>query len=261
MAATSRDSRQQTIDLSLFRTKKADLDGLPDLYALDRIEDQALWCLAFAKDKAVVDYLSAGEISALLAGVFELSKSESAIRMALTRSGEKVHTRNFEGIQRFCIMKPGRDSLNAAASDGAFVVDPAQQHTAIRKIAELLGKFAGIAKLCDPYVDARTLQVLEMIPDSCSIEFLSTPPKQNANALVRLYNAYKSQHGNLEIRTIPHGQLHDRYAIVGQDMWLIGHSLNAIGTKQAFIVKLNGDIKGQMEHTFDATWQTAQIFK
>ena len=249
------------LNLASFKTKKGELQDTPDVYALERVEHKALWCLWFAKDKVGIEYLSAAEISTILADIFEVSAEESAIRMALTRAREKVHTRTLRQTKRFSIMQAGRDSLDAATVNRAFVVDPAQQHTSIRKIAELLGQFTGNAKICDPYLDPRTLQVLEMIPDSCTIQFLSTPPKQNANALLRQYNAYKNEHGNLEIRTILPGQLHDRYAIVGPNMWLIGHSLNRIGTKQTFIVKLDGDIKQQTEQNFDAAWQTAQILK
>lgn len=245
-------------DLAQFRQKKSEVAGLPDLHALERVEDKALWCLCFSKDKVGVEYLSPAEISVILADVFEISAGEDAIRKALTRAAGKVHSRQVAHVTKFSIMKPGRESVSAAVKNRVLVVDPTQALAAVRGLEDLFGQFSGVAKICDPYLDSKTLQVLEMIPDACTIRFLSTPPRQGA-AFTRAYAGYRAQHDNIEIRTIPPGKLHDRYVIVGQEMWLIGHSLNAIGTKQTFVVKLDGGIRDQIDPWFESTWRTAQI--
>src|SRR5690348_1198452 len=249
-----------SLNVGILRSKKEDLDGLPDLRALNGVENEALWCLWFAKEKADIDYLSAAEISAVLSDVFEISCKEPAIRMALMRAGAKVHIRSFGRTNKFSIMKIGRESVCSSANEQVFVVDPAQPHTAICKVAELFGGFAGRVKICDPYLDDRTLGIVAMISDSCVVQFLSTPP-QNAIAFSRHYGGYRAQHRNIEIRILPAGQLHDRYVLVGQDMWLIGHSLNRIGTKQTFVVKLGGGVKQEVEKWFDLAWSSAQILR
>jgi len=241
------------LDLAVAKNHANDVSGLPDLHAMERVEGQALWALAFMKDKVGVDYLSAAEISAILADVFELSADESAVRMALTRSGGKVYSKRFGRTMKFSIMKSGREYLSLACSDSAIIVDPQKPHRAIVQISELFGGFSGVVKICDPYLDKKTLEVTAMLSNGCDLRFLSVPPKDGPTFLRHL-KAYRVEHPNLEIHCIPPGKIHDRYLITTQDMWLIGHSLNAIGSKQTFVTKLGGDIRAEVEAAFDLMW-------
>jgi hypothetical protein len=246
------------LDLATAKNRANDTSGLPDLLALERVEGQALWVLAFMKDKVGTDYLSAAEISAVLADVFELSADESAVRMALTRSGNKVHSKLFGRTKKFTIMKPGREYLAASSSDSTIIVDPQKPHRAIVQISELLGGLSGVVRICDPYLDKKTLEVTAMLPDRCDVRFLSTPPKDGP-AFLRHLKAYRLEHPNLAIRCIPPGRIHDRYLITTQDMWLIGHSLNAIGSKQTLVTKLGGDVRTEIGAAFESMWAAGAV--
>jgi hypothetical protein len=246
------------LDLAAAKNRANDLSGLPDLLALERVEGQALWALAFMKDKVGVDYLSAAEISSILADVFEMSADESAVRMALSRAGGKVHSMLFGRTRKFSIMKPGREYLAAASSESAIIVDPQKPHRAIVRISELFGGLSGIVRICDPYLDKKTLEVTAMLPNRCDVRFLSVPPKDGPTFLRHL-KAYRVEHPNLEIRCIPPGKIHDRYLITTQDMWLIGHSLNAIGSKQTFVTKLGGDVRAEVEAAFELMWAAGAV--
>lgn len=247
---------EKDLDLKPFEAKKNEIDQLPDLYTLERVEHKALWVLLFSKDHAGVPYLSALEISTVLADVFEVSVSEAAIRMALSRAKNRVHVKTFGRSKKFSIMQDGRESLYEAAKDRVIIVDPSQPRTAIQKLADMFGSLAGEVKICDPYLDRKTLEVLAMIPVECVIHFLSNAQK-DGRAFLRHYKAYRAERGNAEIRTILPGQIHDRYLISDREIWSIGHSLNAIGTKQTIIQKLGDDAKRELERWFDATWTSA----
>jgi len=246
------------LDLAGLKIRSKDVADLPDIHALQRIEDKALWVLIFTKDKINVDYLSAAEVSTILSDVFEVSVDESAIRMALTRARDKVHSKDFGRTRKFSVMKPGREHLSRVTRDSVIIVDPQKPHQAIQRISDLLGTFSGTVKICDPYLDKKTLEVTAMIPDNCDVRFLSNPPK-DGQTFLRHLKAYKVEHPNLQVRTISPGHIHDRYILVGQDMWLVGHSLNAIGSKQALVVKLGQNIRGEIEKWFDGTWVSAGI--
>ena len=84
-----RNVEEKRVDLKPFEAKKNEVAHLPDLYTLERVEDKALWALLFSKDKVGIPYLSALEISTILADVFEVSVDEAAIRMALNRAKEQ----------------------------------------------------------------------------------------------------------------------------------------------------------------------------
>lgn len=243
-------------DIGAFVARRNDTNELPALQTIERVEDLALWVLQFSKDRVGRPYLSAKEISRILADVFEVSADEAAIRMALSRAGRKVHAQNCGGTKRFTIMQKGRDALVDASSDRVILVDPAQPRTAIQRLSDLLGGLSGTVRICDPWIDRKTFEVLAMIPEASEVRLLSTAPKDGM-AFHRHYRVYKSDHKLTEIRTVPAGQLHDRYLLAGRDMWLIGHSLNAIGTKQSFVVKVGGDVPLQVEKWFDAVWTTA----
>jgi len=247
---------QKSLDLAAFNTKAEEAGQLSDLHSLGRVEDQALWVLMFAKDKVSVPCLSAAEISTVLADVFEVSADEGAVRMAMNRAKGKVHVKAHGRTKKFSIMKKGREAVYSAGKDTVIIVDPARPCQAISKIAKLLGAFSGAVSICDPYLDKRTLEVVNMMPQTCVIRLLSNPPR-DGQAFVRYYRAYKQERENVDIRTIPPGQIHDRYILADQFVYIFGHSLNAVGTKQSLVIKLTGDVKRQLQEWFGGTWANA----
>jgi hypothetical protein len=97
-----------------------------------------------------------------------------------------------------------------------------------------------------------------MIPDISEVRFLSDSPKDGP-AFLRHLKAYRIEHPNLQVRAILPGQIHDRYLITAQNMWSIGHSLNAIGSKQTIVAKVGEDVRKEMEKSFDSMWATATV--
>ncbi len=246
------------LDLGVARENATNVSELPDLHALERVEDKALWALAFAKDKMGTSYLSSAEISTMLSDVFEMSTDVPAIRMALSRGGKLVHTKNFGSVRKFSIMKAGRKQLAGAASRAAIIIDPQKPHQGILQISDLLGGLSGLIRVCDPYLDRKTLEITPMMPDRCEIRFLSNHPKDGPE-FARHLKAYKVEHPNLQIRTMPPGRIHDRYLITDHELWSIGHSLNAIGSKQTIIARLGEEIRTEMERAFECLWNNATV--
>jgi len=112
-------------------------------------------------------------------------------------------------------------------------------------------------KLCDPYVDGRTIDLLAECTNAQSIELLTMNIK-NPTTLKRDVRAFVQQYGvPLEIRVASGRTLHDRYAIDRGGMLLFGTSLNGIGFKQSFVVAVGEDVRASVLSTFDAYWNAA----
>lgn len=73
----------------------------------------------------------------------------------------------------------------------------------------------------------------------------------------RIFKDFKKEKPNAEIRIYNNSELHDRYIIAKGEMWLIGHGLKDLGTKESFIIRMGKDIKDSMETIFNRRWKIA----
>lgn len=127
----------------------------------------------------------------------------------------------------------------------------------MRATEAVLASLDGDVKLCDPYVDGRTIDLLAECTNAQSIELLTMNIK-NPTTLKRDVRAFVQQYGvPLEIRVASGRTLHDRYAIDRGGMLLFGTSLNGIGFKQSFVVAVGEDVRASVLSTFDAYWNAA----
>jgi hypothetical protein len=121
--------------------------------------------------------------------------------------------------------------------------EPAAALSRLRVVQDMFGGLRGDVRVCDPYVDSATLDMLAHLDRAASIKLLSVNIKDKGG-IVRDTKAFIAEHGKpLEIRLGPKGQLHDRYVIHDDGMLLVGTSLNSIGLKQSFLVAPGGDIR------------------
>jgi len=51
--------------------------------------------------------------------------------------------------------------------------------------------------------------------------------------------------------------LHDRYLIAGNEVLILGTSLNGFGKKQCFVIRAGKSIAGSLAQTFDDLWSEA----
>jgi hypothetical protein len=231
--------------------KKLDVSDYPSIHKYTGVEDRSLWVLLVAKEKLGIPDLSPYEIQRTLTEVFEVSVTVPGVRYALNKAKGKVHRVRSKKGDRYAIMQKGRDALLCQLS--VLVVEPEKAYKAIRSFQMLLAALTGHIRICDPYIDTKTLDMLSLIPKKCRIKLL-TCNIQKPKILRRDYTVYQAQYKNLEIKVLSSGNLHDRYIIDENAMWLLGQSLNGIGKKETFVVRLGEDIKSRSMELFKENW-------
>jgi hypothetical protein len=154
-------------------------------------------------------------------------------------------------------MKAGSDVVVAATRSVVFI-EPAAALSRLRVVQDMFGGLRGDVRVCDPYVDSATLDMLAHLDRAASIKLLSVNIKDKGG-IVRDTKAFIAEHGKpLEIRLGLTGQLHDRYVIHDDGMLLVGTSLNSIGLKQSFVVALGEDIRASVLRSFADAWNKGQ---
>ena len=136
-------------------------------------------------------------------------------------------------------------------------VDPENSLNEIRKLEALFGTLTGDVKICDPYVDNKTVDLIAEMSSADSISLLTVNVQKDA-ALKRDISAYLRQGGkSVQIRVANEAALHDRYIIHAGGMILLGGSLNGFSKKQSFIVSVGTDLRAVAEAAFDRHWRSA----
>jgi hypothetical protein len=161
----------------------------------------------------------------------DLSRQRAAA--VLTSSKGLVLKVSKSGITRFRLMRQGADRIRGRAG-GIIFVDLSTAFTAPRQLDQLLSSVKGELLLCDSYVDYKTLLAPTSVPPTSPIKLL-TLNISDPSRFRRRMQAYQCEYGNLELRTSSTPDLHDRYVIDDEHMWLLSRSLNGIGKKQSFM--------------------------
>jgi hypothetical protein len=233
----------------------ADISGFPDVRTLGDERKEALWVLWVGREKAATAVMSAADVSSVLRDVFGIHVSRQRAQSLLAAEKRTVVPRRNGRETGYQIMQAGIDEV--AGSSMATYIDPDRALSSIRKVEAILSGLTGTVRLCDPYVDGRTLDLLTESKKATSIQLL-TANVNDVSVLMRDIKAFHRQHGNhLEVRIAKTPGLHDRYAIDDIAMMMFGTSLNGIGFKQSFIVALGPDIRASMIPVFDSTWSQA----
>ena len=119
------------------------------------------------------------------------------------------------------------------------------------------GSCRGDLRVCDPYVDPQTLDLLADCKAAASIRLL-TMKIDKRTAFERDVKLFNKQHGDvLDVRVVPQRVLHDRYAIHDDGMLHFGTSLNGLGLKQSFVVSVGEDLRAAALRAFDDVWSEA----
>ena len=156
-------------------------------------------------------------------------------------------------------MKKGEDELGGFATSPIFI-DPSRKLSSIRAIEHVLGALEGPIKICDTYIDSRTIDYVAQSKKAQSIKVL-TENIQDSGRLRRDTEAFAKESGKvIEIRVSLPGQLHDRYVLHSGGMLLIGASLKDMAKKQSMIVTLPRSFATEIEKVFERNWSNATKF-
>ena len=239
--------------VSLF--KAADVSGFPEVRRLQDERKQVLWVLWVGRDKAELPIMSASEVSSVLRDNFGINISRQKVQSLFAEDKRAVAMKRKERETGYQIMQAGIDEV--AGSSMATYIDPKRALSSIRRVEAILAGLIGEVRICDPYVDGRTIDLVAESKKAKSIRILTVNVK-DVSTLKRDIRAFQQEHGfQLEVRVASKGVFHDRYAIDDGGMLLFGTSLNGIGFKQSFIVALGQDIRSGVIPVFDSAWTTA----
>ncbi len=172
--------------------------------------------------------------------------------------GTVAKTRRERGAS-FRIMRRGEDEISQVASR-ALLIDPSRALTSLRAVEEVLRSLKGEIRICDTYVDSKTLDFLAEIKGASTVQLL-TENVQDSGRLKRDLAAFQKEHAvPIEIRVSIPGRLHDRYVLHSDGMLLVGASLKDLGKKQSMIVALSSAFGLEVARIFGRAWHDAKRF-
>jgi hypothetical protein len=238
---------------------RADAAKWLDIHRFQQEREQILWVLATGKSEVGADFITPAQVSDVLRDIYQIEVPRQRISAILEKEKGTVAKRRIAGRKHYKIMKRGEDEVSSSIVAPVFV-DPEAALSQIRKVEEIFGTLKGRLRICDPYVDNRTLDFISECHAAEQINVL-TANVYKEGQFRRDLAAFSKEHGTiLETRVLEQGNLHDRYIIHADGMLLLGTSLNGLGKKQSFIVSLGEDLRQIASPAFDRAWASAKKF-
>lgn len=230
-----------------------------DIHSLDANLLKALWVIDYLTIKGKDRFTQIDIVSYLIENC-GVETSRQAINMALkSKAGKKLTNKNKKG---FKIMQSGINFLlNSTANNEVYFFESGTEFKTKRiELKSLFVNNSSDIYLCDPYIDINTLDVVHGIfPKSSSIKILTqkivSKPKGSFERQVELL--IRDGH-KLEVRKYNENEIHDRYIITKKEMFLSGNSLNFLGKKESFIIKLGEDMRQTVLGVFNRRWKIAE---
>lgn len=229
-----------------------------DIYSLTSLQLKACWVINHLSNEDK-DRFSSSEIANFLVEIKGINVSRQAVNASLTRHKDLFH-KDKKGY--FKLMKKGVEELeNHSAMKNVIMIDSGKPFTAKNiNLSKIFKQLKGVIRICDPYSDLSTLDVIfNSIEKDTSVILLT------AKIVEKVQGSFKRQIDDLqkegykiEVRIYSNSQLHDRYIIDDFNFWLSGNSLNFLGNKESFIVSLGEDVRSSMSEVFNRRWKIAQ---
>ncbi len=228
-----------------------------DPHSLETVELKALWAIDQLESNSC-DRFTSSLIARYLIEKCSINTSRQAINYALSKSRSLVH-RNSKG---FKLMEKGRKELmNTGGNDTVIIIEANKPYSAKNtNLGTLLSSMTGQLRICDPYLDVNTLDILFKYLDKKIPAKILTNSVIDKPAGIFLRNISDMRHEgySIEIGIYASSSLHDRYIMDNSSFWLSGNSLNHLGSKESFIVKLGDDVYQSMFITFNNRWKVSQ---
>jgi hypothetical protein len=235
-------------------------DSVPDdPHNLSDDRLKVLWVLAAAKDDPELAYMTPAQISDILCDAEGIHVPRQRAAGILQKESGTVARKRHQGRNKYKIMRQGIAEITPASLSSIYI-DPELALTQIRRMEEVLASLKGDLKVCDPYIENKTVDFLAECSSSSSIKLLTCHILKEST-LRRDLAAYDKEYtSKIEVRIAPNGILHDRYILHKEGMLLLGTSLNGFAKKQSFLVSLGPDIRAATEIAFNRTWLSAGKF-
>jgi hypothetical protein len=178
-----------------------------------------------------------------------------SIEAALRKAKGLAHSSKRNGRWVFNPLKAALDRVNGA-NDSIALIDPSKAVMATVRLHDTLAALSGLVRLCDPYLDQKSLHHLDAIPEKTTLRVL-TFNITDSGTTRSLVQAFAAKGVVLEIRKAHANVLHDRYLVAGGQVLILGTSLNGFGKKQCFVIRAGQSIADSLQATFDGLWAKA----
>ena len=229
-----------------------------DPSAFEEPLDQALAVLYNAKIGEGSDWRSSLTISTELRDDYGIPLHWRTIDSLLDVNRELAQRRKRQRRWEYLILSDGSGRIVDSARP-ITLVDPTNSLTSTLTLHSMLGRLKGEVRICDPYLDAKTIEHLDAIPDISPIKLLTKTVRESGK-LRRVLAAAQVSKAALEVRGDLGAPLHDRYVIDSEGMLILGTSLNGFGRKQSFIVQAGPDLAETMKREFDRIWASTPVW-
>lgn len=238
------------------RFEAADVTDLPALGAMRDDAARAYWVLLVGRDRADQARMTAHEIAMVLQDVYGVVVPRQRITGLFGRERRTIARRRRGRQREYQLMDAGAQIVLGAGSSVVFI-QPEEALSGIRTVEAMLESLTGNVRVCDPWVDGRTLDLLGMATHATALRLLTANITKPA-PFARDLRAFRREHTvPIEVRVSPQKVLHDRYAIDDTGMLILGTSLNNIGAKQTFVVSTGADVRSLALTAFDGLWRSA----
>jgi len=221
-----------------------------------------LCALIIAADRCGQAFLSADEIAEVLDAAGIRVERDELVK-GFARAGKRLSRKRVDGVIKYKAMIRARRELESYLSEGpiqVMYIEAGTPRTARKELGGILEGLSGVVRILDPYYGKRTLDVLELIPGSCEVRFLTAKTTENEARLRRAISDFRKEHRATYMRIYPRPRnIHDRYIIDDRELLIIGHGLKDIGGRESFIIRIDESIAGgivrEIRESFDAKWE------
>lgn len=203
-------------------------------------------------------FLTAAEIAQRLGSEFGITLHWRTIQTELSKASGLVARRKRNHQWQYQLMASGREVLGEKSS-GVRVIDPVHAVQAVSSLHDFFESLTGDVAICDPYVDASSVDHLDSCPKTAALRILTVNIKDSGR-LRALVKAFASAGRRLEIREAASGTHHDRYLVDDKRMIIMGTSLNGFGKKQCFLIDAGVEIRKVMLADFEKSWAAAKAW-
>lgn len=201
------------------------------------------------------EWLSTADVARVLRDTWGVDLHWRTVGALFDKNKALVTRRKRKHKWQYSILAKGNDAL-AVSDSKVTVIDPKNAVQHLMTLHDQLSVLKGNIYICDPYLDAATLEHLDSCAEGTSL-FLLTHNIQDSGRLRQLLLAYPNTKKRIEVRKTKKATIHDRYIIDKKDMLILGTSLNGYGKKQCFIISAGQDIRATMLTSFKTNWDEA----
>ena len=183
----------------------------------------------------------------LLDDIMTKFRDTSSIEPNLDELAERLKELGYKK-QQFSSMRLFRSPIEVQKERIIAEVKPYEAYKEIERIIRLCRNELAII---DPWVDEELFSLyLEGVPTSASIKIVTQHMTGKFEAVARKFSQQRKQFG------VRLHDIHDRYIMVDDRVWLIGQSIKDAGRRPLAIIEL-GDV-GQAKALFDRLWSSSK---